>query len=163
MKSLLTFPKGGVHPPECKAQTEKNAIEVMPVPDEVAVILGQHIGAPCTPTVAKRDIVTEGAVIGEVKRGLGVPVHAPVSGKIKDISAVPHPVRGSVPAVIIKVDKEADAPEYAPADWQDLSTREPPPAISVLKAINRRPSPKCRRSLIKKVQKLPKSPFSRSR
>ncbi len=124
MKPLLTFPKGGVHPPECKAQTEKSAIEVMPVPDEIAVILGQHIGAPCTPTVAKRDIVTEGAVIGEVRRGLGVPIHAPVSGKIKDISAVPHPVRGAVPAVIIKVDKEATAPEYAPSDWQNLSARE---------------------------------------
>ena len=101
MKPFLTFPKGGVHPPEFKTQTQGLAIEVMPVPDELELILGQHIGAPCTPTVNKRDAVAEGAVIGEVKKGLGVPLHAPVAGKIKNLATSGHPMRVSSPSIIL--------------------------------------------------------------
>ena len=44
IESMLTFPKGGTHPPELKEQTAGLSIEVMPVPDELELILGQHIG-----------------------------------------------------------------------------------------------------------------------
>jgi electron transport complex protein RnfC len=121
MKSLLTFPKGGVHPPEFKTQTQGLGIEIMPVPDELELILGQHIGAPCTATVAKRDVVTEGAIIGEVKKGLGVPLHAPVAGKIKNLATSVHPVRVSSPSIILEVDKEAAAVQYRKDDWRRLS------------------------------------------
>lgn len=121
MKSLLTFPQGGVHPPEFKAQTQGLAIEVMPVPDELEIILGQHIGAPCTATVAKRDVVAEGVVVGEVKRGLGVPLHAPAAGKIKNLAKSAHPVRVSTPSITLVVDKEAEVVQYRKQDWEQLS------------------------------------------
>ncbi|MCP4340173.1 MAG: electron transport complex subunit RsxC [Desulfobulbaceae bacterium] len=121
MKSLLTFPQGGVHPPEFKAQTQGLAIEVMPIPDELELILGQHIGAPCTATVAKRDVVAEGGVVGEVKRGLGVPLHAPAAGKIKNLATSGHPVRVSTPSITLVVDKEAEVVQYQKQDWQQLS------------------------------------------
>ena len=121
MKSLLTFPKGGVHPPECKTQTQNLAVEVMPVPDELELFLGQHIGAPCTPTVARRDMVAEGMVIGEVKKGLGVPLHAPVGGKIKTIGMSAHPIRVTSPSITIEVDKEAEPVRYQWVDWHHLS------------------------------------------
>lgn len=124
MTALLTFPKGGVHPPESVELTANKAIEVMPLPDEVEIILGQHIGAPCTPTVAKRDEVVEGAQIGEVARGLGVPLHSSVSGKIKSFGTSAHPMRVSAPSITIQVDKEAPAPEYQKRDWQKLSSKE---------------------------------------
>lgn len=124
MKSLLTFPKGGVHPPEFKAQTQGLAVEIMPVPDELELILGQHIGAPCTPTVAKRDVVAEGAVIGEVKKGLGVPLHAPVAGKIKNMATSVHPVRVSTPSITIEVDREAEPVRYQWVDWHHFSSSE---------------------------------------
>lgn len=124
MKSLLTFPKGGVHPPEAKAQTAAMGIERMPVPDELEIILGQHIGAPCTPTVKKRDEITEGAVIGEVKKGLGVPLHSPVAGKIKDIGTSAHPMRVTAPSITIVVDHEAAPAEYPKKDWSALSAEE---------------------------------------
>ncbi len=124
MKSLLTFPKGGVHPPEFKAQTQGLGIEIMPVPDELELILGQHIGAPCTATVAKRDVVAEGDVIGEVKKGLGVPLHAPVAGKIKDIATSAHPTRVSSPSITLVVDKEAEPVQYGWVDWHRLSSSE---------------------------------------
>lgn len=124
MKSLLTFPKGGVHPPECKAQTQGLAIETMPVPDELELILGQHIGAPCTPTVAKRADVGEGGLIGEVTKGLGVPLHAPVAGKIKDIGMSVHPIRVSAPSITIAVDREAQSVQYEKQNWQQLDSAQ---------------------------------------
>ncbi len=124
MNSLLTFPKGGVHPPESKEQTQGLAIEVMPLPDELELILSQHIGAPCTPTVAKRDVVAEGAVIGTVSKGLGVPLHAPAAGKIKDIGMSAHPVRVSAPSITLTVDREATPAAYPARDWQNLPTDE---------------------------------------
>ena len=124
MKSLLTFPKGGVHPPEAKDQTAALSIERMPVPDELELILGQHIGAPCTPTVNKRDIVQEGAIIGEVTKGLGVPLHAPMTGTIKNIGMSAHPMRVKVPSITIAVDKEAPPSVYQPQPWDHLSAKD---------------------------------------
>ena len=54
MSAHLTFPKGGVHPPEAKELTEKLAVETMPLPAELELILGQHIGAPCAPVVKRK-------------------------------------------------------------------------------------------------------------
>lgn len=122
--SLLTFPKGGVHPPDRKEQTAALAIEKMPVPDELEIILGQHIGAPCALTVNKRDEVTEGTLIGEVKKGLGVPLHSPVSGKVKAAGLSAHPMRVSSPSVTIAVDHEAPQTEYEKRDWSSMSSEE---------------------------------------
>lgn len=124
MKSLLTFPKGGVHPPDFKSQTQGLGIETMPVPNELELILSQHIGAPCTPTVDKRADVMEGAVIGEVKKGLGVPLHAPVTGKIKNLATSVHPVRVSAPSITLVVDKEAESAHYQWSDWHQLSNSD---------------------------------------
>ncbi|WP_319587154.1 electron transport complex subunit RsxC [uncultured Desulfobulbus sp.] len=124
MNSLLTFPKGGVHPPESKDQTAALAIERMPVPDELEIILGQHIGAPCSPMVKKRDVVLEGAVIGEVVKGLGVPLHSPVAGTIKDIGMSAHPLRVKAPSITIAVDHAATPASYTPNPWQELSATD---------------------------------------
>ncbi len=96
----------------------------MPVPGELEVILGQHIGAPCTPTVAKRGEVKEGDIIGEVTKGLGVPLHAPVAGKIKDIGASAHPMRVTAPSLTIAVDSAAEARQYQKRDWQDIGPKD---------------------------------------
>jgi electron transport complex protein RnfC len=124
MASLLTFPKGGIHPPEAKDLTADLAIEEMPVPAELEIVLGQHIGAPCTPTVAKKDLVAEGDMIGEVVKGLGVPLHAPAAGTIKTFGMSPHPMRVSVPSVTITTDPAAPARQYAKNDWRQVSKEE---------------------------------------
>jgi len=130
MTSLLTFPQGGVHPPEAKGLTSQLAIETMPVPDELEIILGQHIGAPCTPTVTAKDEVKEGDVIGEVTKGLGVPLHAPVAGTVKGIGQSGHPMRVTAPSIIIQTNHDIPAPQYSPRDWQTLTKEE------LLKAIH---------------------------
>ncbi len=121
---MLTFSKGGTHPPEFKEQTSGLAIEVMPIPDELEIVLGQHIGAPCTPTVARREEVEEAGLIGEVKKGLGVPLHSPVTGKVKAIGMSAQPVRVSVPSITVAVDHDAESKKYELQDFQGLSGKE---------------------------------------
>lgn len=124
MAPLLTFPKGGIHPPEAKDLTAELAVEAMPVPAELEIVLGQHIGAPCTPTISLKDPVGEGALIGEVVKGLGVPLHAPVAGTIKAFGMSPHPMRVTVPSITIKTDPAAPARQYQKSDWQGVSRED---------------------------------------
>ncbi len=118
--ALLTFPKGGVHPPEAKL-TANSAIEDMPDPTELEIILGQHIGAPCEPQVKKRDKIAEGDLIGQVTRGLGVPIHTPVTGSVNALGVSAHPLRVSAPSITIRIDKEAGPKEFTASDWSGLS------------------------------------------
>lgn len=130
MISLLTFPKGGVHPPEAKDLTAGLAIETMPVSDELELILGQHIGAPCTATLNKRDEVREGDVVGEVKKGLGVPLHSPVAGKIKGIGMSGHPNKTRAPSITIAVDHTISPRVFEEIDWQ---VREPKDLLEMVR------------------------------
>lgn len=124
MASTLTFPKGGVHPPDFKELTENLPIQVMPLPAELHLILGQHIGAPCTPIVAKRAVVGEGEIVAEVSKGLGVPLHAPAAGSVKTIGTSAHPIRVTAPSISLTVDQEAAPRQWTYTDWQDLSAQE---------------------------------------
>jgi len=123
-ESLLTFPKGGVHPPEAKHLSERLAVEVLPVPEEVEILLHQHFGAPCQPLVNKKDAVNEGDRIGDVEKGLGAAVHASVTGNVKAIGQSAHPVSVKAPSVIIQTDPEAPPREWPASDWQGLSRED---------------------------------------
>lgn len=129
MSTLLTFPKGGVHPPESKGLTAGLAIETMPLPAELELVLGQHIGAPCTPTVARKDEVTEGQVVATVTKGLGVPLHAPAAGTVSALGASGHPMRVTTPSITIKTNPEVAPVVYTRQDWQGLSREELLPKV----------------------------------
>lgn len=58
----------------------------LPDPKTVSIPLSQHIGAHAQPTVAVGDAVKVGQVIGVIENGLGCPVHASVSGTVKEIT-----------------------------------------------------------------------------
>ncbi len=124
MASILTFPKGGVHPPESKELTEHLQIETMPIPSKLEIILGQHIGAPCTPTVEKRSSVAEGDLIADVTKGLGVPLHAPAAGTVKAFEKSAHPIRVTAPSITITVDQEAAPRQWESSEWQDLTSKD---------------------------------------
>jgi len=117
---LPTFPKGGVHPHESKALSERLAIETLPLPEEVDIPLIQHFGAPCKPLVAKKDQVREGDLVGEVEGGLGAHIHASVTGTVKSIGSAASPVSVTSPAITIQTDPDAEPRAYAPSDWKDL-------------------------------------------
>ncbi|HBH29226.1 MAG: electron transport complex subunit RsxC [Desulfofustis sp. PB-SRB1] len=123
MAPTFSFPKGGVHPPEAKAYTEHLTVEPLPLPDEIDLILSQHIGAPCVPTVAKKQEIGEGALVGTVEKGLGVPLHSPVSGTVKAVGNCVHPIRVSAPAITIKVDKEAAPIVWQQSSWEHLDAQ----------------------------------------
>lgn len=123
-ESLLTFPKGGIHPPEYKKLTEHLAIETLPTPDELEILLIQHFGAPCNPLVKKKDEVSEGDLIGEIGSGLGANIHAGVSGIVKNIGTSANPVSVSSPSITIKTNPDAKHKEYTPSDWKGLSRED---------------------------------------
>jgi len=123
-ESLLTFPKGGVHPPESKTLSEHLAIETLPLPEEVDILLQQHFGAPCKPVVDKKAKVLEGDVIGEVAGGLGAAVHASVTGTVKGTGASTNPVSITSASVTIQTDRDAPPRSYPLEDWRSLPAEE---------------------------------------
>lgn len=80
--------KGGIHVPDCK-NTKNSPIKEFPAPKTVSIPMQQHIGAPATPLVAKGDTVCVGQIIGRFNSGLSCPVHATVSGIVRDVEMRP--------------------------------------------------------------------------
>ncbi len=100
--------KGGVHPDYHKEITATMAVIPMKAPPTVVIPLQQHIGAPCEPL--------EGIEVGvQVKMGqkiadssgfVSAPIHASVSGTIKEIGPYNHPLGRPVKAITIESDGE---------------------------------------------------------
>lgn len=120
-EELLTFPKGGIHPLEYKELTEHQAIETCPIPEEVDILLIQHFGTPCKALVQKKDVVSEGDLIGEVESGLGANIHSSVTGTIRNMGVSANAVSVSSPSINIKTSFEAKPKEFTPSNWRELS------------------------------------------
>ena len=82
---MRTFPIGGIHPSDNKKWSKDKAIEAMALPEEVAVPMIQHIGAPATPIVAKGDKVLTGQLIAQATGFVSANIHSPISGVVKAI------------------------------------------------------------------------------
>ncbi|MBQ3645968.1 MAG: RnfABCDGE type electron transport complex subunit C, partial [Synergistaceae bacterium] len=98
--NLPTF-LGGVHPHEGKELTENKAIEKL-MPDSGLFVypLSQHIGAPCSPIVAKGDRVLVGQKIADTEAFVSAPIYSGVSGTVKEI-AMKMTISGSVENCIV--------------------------------------------------------------
>ena len=96
---------GGVHPDDMKRLSCEKAIVPFPAPALVTIPMSQHIGAPCKPLVKVGDLVTVGQKIGD-NDGLCCPVHASVSGKVKQVAAMPNTNGSLVMSVVIENDGE---------------------------------------------------------
>ena len=107
-RTRWTF-RGGVHPPERKTFSEERAIERPALPPEVRLPLVMHAGAPAKPVVEKKAEVARGQLVAEPAGFISAPIHAPVSGTVKDITPVWHPSGRMVPAIILATDAEATA------------------------------------------------------
>lgn len=95
------FP-GGVHPPEKKELTAESPIQSGPAVRQAVVLLSQHTGAICNPTVTEGSLVQAGQVIGDSDAFISAPVHSPIEGKVTQIALQSHPVLGRAPAIIIE-------------------------------------------------------------
>lgn len=96
---------GGVLAPHYKNTTELST-EKLPVPKTVTILMSQHIGAPCTPTVKPGQEVFVGTLIGDSDSFVSAPIHSSVSGKVKAINDVIMTGGGSCKAVVIESDGE---------------------------------------------------------
>jgi len=105
IRGKLTF-RGGSHPPGKKELTCNSAIESGPAVKEVAILLSQHIGAPCRAIVEKGAEVEAGQKVGDSDAFVSAPVHSPVAGKVKEIVLRSHAVLGRVLAVVIQASAE---------------------------------------------------------
>ena len=100
---MKTFKMGGVHPEENKISNDA-AIEVMPVPAQMVVLMNQHLGAPATPVVQKGDKVKVGQLIGEAQAFMCANVHSPVSGTVLKVDTCKDAFGLAKPAVYITVE-----------------------------------------------------------
>ena len=112
---MKTFKMGGVHPEENKISNDA-AIEVMPVPAQMVVMMNQHLGAPATPVVQKGDKVKVGQLIGEAHAFMCANVHSPVSGTVLKVDTVKDAFGITKPAVYITVEGD---------EWQETIDRTP--------------------------------------
>ena len=114
----------GVHPPARKL-TRARAIEHMPLPGKVILPLQQHIGACAKAAVKRGDEVKVGQVIAESDGFVSAPIHATISGPVKQVTTIASPITGQpVPAIIIESDGKDEWIELSPADPENLSNEQ---------------------------------------
>ncbi len=116
----------GVHPPDHKKLASAKAIERVPLPEQVMLPLQQHIGSPAQALVKRGDQVRVGQKIAEAGPGFcSAPVHATVSGEVKQIASMISPITGEpVTGIVIESKGEDDWVELVAADPEGLSTEE---------------------------------------
>lgn len=102
---VLTFQQG-IHPEYNKDLSKDKPLRKAKRPSVVVIPLQQHIGAPCKPLVKKGDHVDLGQKIGDSDSFVSAPVHASVSGVVKEIRKVLTPVGKRVDAIVIEADEE---------------------------------------------------------
>ncbi len=115
---LSTFKKG-LHPEDYKYLSQDQAIETLPPPDDVYIPVQQHIGTPCEPLVKKGDRVKTGQIIADSSAYVSAPVHATISGTVKDISKYYHPLGMRETMIHIQRDGEEEWEYLEPIDdWK---------------------------------------------
>lgn len=103
MLKTLTF-KGGIHPDDCKKNTQnEKIIEVLP-PKEMVYPLLQHIGAECEPCVKVGDEVLRGQKIADSEAFVSSPIHSSVSGVVTKIEKRRHPNGRMINSIVIEND-----------------------------------------------------------
>lgn len=115
MQMLKTFSKGGVHPPENKFSKDQ-PIEKLDLPKQVSIPIAQHIGAPSTPVVKKKDKVKVGDVIAKSQGFVSSNIHSSVSGTVVKVGEVIDTTGFRKPAVVINVEDD---------EWNDSIDTSP--------------------------------------
>lgn len=96
--------KRGIHPHDHKEHTNKRPVEYVLPNETVTLLMQQHIGAPANPIVKKGERVLLGQVIGEQNGFISSPVHATISGTVKDIKPIQHPNGFMTTGIVIEND-----------------------------------------------------------
>lgn len=121
-----TFKRGGVHPPEMKHLSEDAAIERIELPERVVLPLSQHIGGPAKAVVKPGDQVLKGQMVAEATGFVSVPVHASISGTVKEIFVRSTPLGRQCEHLAIESDGR-DEPVVTLGkgrDWESMKREE---------------------------------------
>ena len=121
--AFLTF-KGGVHPYDGKELSKEKPVREYLPGKELVYPLSQHIGAPAQPIVKKGDHVLAGQKIAEMGGFVSAPVHASVSGVVKEIKKVRNNVGAMVDAIVIENDEKYETVTFSPAPSLEALTKE---------------------------------------
>ena len=100
---LKTFFLGGIHPAENKLSA-KQKVEILELPKQVIIPLGQHIGAPAQAIVKKGDSVKVGTLIAQAAGFVSANIHSSVSGTVAKVDLAPDMVGNLKPAIFIDVE-----------------------------------------------------------
>ena len=120
------FP-GGLKLAGHKGISTQEAIQTAPISERLVLPLHQHIGEASLPIVAVGDKVLKGQQIATAQDYVSVPLHAPTSGTIIDISdqPIPHPSGLSAPCITLEADGKDQWIDLDPvADFTTLSEHE---------------------------------------
>lgn len=77
---------GGVHPKGAKELSSSAPLEVMPVPELLAISVSQSLGKPATPCVTAGQAVKEGEVIAKADGAISSDVFASAAGTVEKIA-----------------------------------------------------------------------------
>lgn len=94
--------KQGIHPRYKEGLTWQKPLQKAQIPEKVIIPLQQHIGAPCSPLVQKGDKVQKGQKIGDTEGFVSAPVHASISGQVKEIKEIRLPTGERGQAAVIE-------------------------------------------------------------
>lgn len=128
---MLSFGRGGVHPPEMKLTSGKPIID-LPLPRKVIVSLCQSLGKPAREIVKTGDHVAIYQLIGEAQGVISANVHTPISGTVKSIGPAIGTDGRSYRAITIEATDEDHF-----SDLQNIA--DATPAISITEALSLSP------------------------
>ena len=95
----------------------------MPLPSKIVLSMGQHIGAPASPAVAKGDQVYVGTIVGKSGGFVSSDIHSGVSGTVSEITTITAPNGATQTAVVIVPDGEQKVdPAIAPPEVTDMKS-----------------------------------------
>ncbi|RZS96515.1 electron transport complex subunit RsxC [Cecembia calidifontis] len=108
----------GIHPPENKEETNRLPIRQFPFAPLIILPMQQHIGTPSQIIVKEGQEVARGQLLAKANGYMSVPLHSPVSGKIRKIANVPVISGQMVPGLYL---------EPFPFSGQEISEGKPIP------------------------------------
>ena len=116
---LWSFP-GGVHPFPNKTHSTQQAIRRLILPETLTIPLKQHIGDNGQLLVKIGDRVLKGEPLTQASGHWSVPVHAPTSGTILEISPKPSTHPSALPEISITLKPDGQDTWCSLSPWPDF-------------------------------------------
>lgn len=121
---LRTF-KGGLHIDDHKTITNQIPIKKIPGAPIHIYPLQQHIGAPLEVLIKPGDRVLAGQKIADSDAYVSAPIHASISGTVKEIKPHLHPSGAMVTSIFVENDFQNEVfPEVCPKNPEQMTREE---------------------------------------